>query len=94
MIGKYITALSILLVSLSLTASYTFAQVNYALIPYPKSLEPVNGEFYINKHTVINSASKERFSGEINQLNELPAKSLKSDLKVLKTTRQTKRSLV
>src|SRR3569833_3003113 len=89
MIRKYISALSILLVSLSLTTSYTFAQANYALIPYPKSLEPGKGEFYITKQTVINSASQDRFSSEINQLNVLLAQSLKSDLKVSKTARQT-----
>ena len=89
MVRKYIIALSILLVSLSLTTSYTFAQANYALIPYPKSLEAGEGEFYITKQTVISSASKQRFSSEIDQLNELLAQSLKSDLKVSTRARQT-----
>lgn len=89
MVRKYIYTLSILLVSLSLTTSYTFAQATYALIPYPKSLETGKGDFYITKQTVISCASQERFSNEINQLNELLAQSLKSNLKVSKTVRQT-----
>jgi len=89
MIRKYIFALSILLVSLQLTTSYAFAQADYALIPYPKSLEPAKGSFYITKQTVINSALAAKFSGEIRQLNQLVAKSLKAGLKVSKIPRQT-----
>ena len=89
MARKYIFALSILLVSLQLTTSYAFAQADYALIPYPKSLEPGKGSFYITKQTVISSALAARFSGEIRQLNQLVAKSLKAGLKVSKIPRQT-----
>ena len=89
MIRRYISALSILLVSLLLTTSYAFAQVNYSLIPYPKSLEPAKGNFYITKQTVIGSASAAKFSSEIKQLNQLFAESFKAGLKVSKTPRQT-----
>jgi len=89
MIKKYIVALSIFLASLMLNTSYTFAQTDYALIPYPKSLEPGKGSFNITKQTVISSASEARFGSEIKQLNELLSRSLKGELKVLKVARQT-----
>ncbi|MBV8389315.1 MAG: family 20 glycosylhydrolase [Mucilaginibacter sp.] len=89
MFRKYIFALLVLLVGLCLNASYSFAQENYSLIPYPKSLEPGKGNFYITKQTIISSALIVKFNSEINQLNELFAASLGGDLKVTKSARPT-----